>query len=157
MTNPTDRTGRREGGFTLIELTVVLLLLALVVAMAAPSVSGYVDRSRTRRALDRLVTDIAYTRQVAMQQGRRVRLRIVSPTTYQVDTLSFAGSWGQLKIVDLTTDFTGVDLSQGVSTLEFTSRGLLSAQSDTGFVKISRQARRDSVFVLPTGRIHRAY
>src|SRR5690606_25146940 len=53
---------RNNGGFTLIELIVVLMLMGIVAALAEPSMTEYLNRSRTRRALDRITGDILMTR-----------------------------------------------------------------------------------------------
>jgi general secretion pathway protein G len=41
---------RRDAGYTLLELLVVLAILGLIVAIAAPKVIGYLERSKTRAA-----------------------------------------------------------------------------------------------------------
>lgn len=41
----------RHRGITLLELTVVMALVALLAGMATPAISGYVERARTNRAI----------------------------------------------------------------------------------------------------------
>lgn len=46
--------GRRELGFTLIEVMIVVAIVAILAAIALPSYSAYVSRSRVPAALDAL-------------------------------------------------------------------------------------------------------
>ena len=156
MHSPSGRTIRDPGGFTFVEIITALVLLALFSAMAVPSMSGYVDQVRTRGALDHLVADIGFARLLAVQQGRRVRVAVNANSTYSVDTMSIAGSWGPLKSVNIDLDYKGVAFT-GSTTLEFSSRGLLSNQASDGYVKVMRNDARDSLFVSPAGRVYRAF
>ena len=47
---PKSHAGRSEEGYTLLELLVVILILALIIAIAAPKVIGYFGRSKTKTA-----------------------------------------------------------------------------------------------------------
>jgi general secretion pathway protein G len=44
------RSAEREQGYTLLELLVVIMILALIIAIAAPKVIGYFGRSKTKAA-----------------------------------------------------------------------------------------------------------
>ena len=149
-------TKRRDAGFSMIELLTSLVLVAVIVSVVAPSMDGYVDRMRTRRALDRLVSDVAFARVTAIQQGRRTAIRFLGEGQYTIDTLSTSGSWGALRTVSLRDDFRGVSISSGATSLEFSSRGLIQNVSD-GIIRMERGTVRDSVFVAPTGRIYRDF
>jgi Tfp pilus assembly protein FimT len=148
---------RRSGGFSTIELLTVLVLVAVMSALAFPSMGGYVDRSHTRRALDRVVSDVTYARILATQQGRRTAVTLAGDGTYTIDTLTAEGAWAPVRTVRLRDDFGGVTLSGGLVTLEFSSRGILTNQAEDGFIKIHRNGARDSVFVSPAGRMYRGY
>lgn len=50
MNIKTDQRRDRNGGFTLVELLVVLVILGLVMGLVAPRVLGYLASSRTRAA-----------------------------------------------------------------------------------------------------------
>jgi len=47
---PSRRKDRGDGGFTLLELLVVLVILSLVASIAAPRVLGYLSEARVRAA-----------------------------------------------------------------------------------------------------------
>ena len=152
------RYPRNHDGFSLIELLVVLVLLSLLTATAVPSMSGWVDRSKTRRALDRLVVDISYARVLSVQQSRRTNVAIGGDGSYTISAMQDDGSWTTLRAVDLADDYPGIAVSGGLTNLQFTSRGTLeTADAVDGFVIVSRGALRDSIFVSPAGRVYRAF
>lgn len=47
----TKKTKRRDAGFSLMELLVALVILALIVGLVAPQVLGYLGRARTDSAM----------------------------------------------------------------------------------------------------------
>lgn len=61
-------------GFTLIELMVAVSVLAVLLALAAPSFADFFDKSRVRGAADSIVTLIATARGDAVKRGRNVTL-----------------------------------------------------------------------------------
>jgi prepilin-type N-terminal cleavage/methylation domain-containing protein len=145
-----------NSGFSLIELLTVMVIVAVLMSVAVPSMAPYIDRMRTRRALDRVVSDVAFARLTAIQNGRRTAVRFGTDGTYTVDTLSAAGTWGALRTTRLRDDFSGVSISSSENMLEFNSRGLIHNIGD-GFIRMQRGGARDSVFVAPTGRIYRDF
>lgn len=158
MNTPSNRTGHGMDGFSMIELLVVLVLLAIMSSMAVPSMTAYVDRTKTRRSLDRLVADVSYARILSVQQGRRHSISVTEAGVYTVSALDESGNWVTLKTVDLGADYPGLSVSGGLTTLEFSSRGLLQSTAvGDGFIKVSRGGVRDSVFVSPAGRVYRAF
>ena len=158
MNASNERTPEKHGGFSLIELLVVLVLLSLLTAIAVPSMSGFVDRTKTRRALDRLVMDISYARVLSVQQSRRTNVAIEADGSYSISAMQDDGSWTTLRAVDLAAEYPGIAISGGLTDLQFTSRGTLdTAAAVDGFVKVSRGALRDSIFVSPAGRVYRAF
>jgi prepilin-type N-terminal cleavage/methylation domain-containing protein len=76
-------------GFTLIELIVVISIVAIVVAMAAPSFNDMIARERLRGINAELVTDLRYARSEAVQRNTRVKVKFGSTagfTCYSVYT-----------------------------------------------------------------------
>ena len=63
-----------QRGFTLIELVVTLIVLAVIMAIAAPSVADLRDRQAMRGAADSLMTAVGLARQEAIKRNQFVRV-----------------------------------------------------------------------------------
>jgi type II secretion system protein H len=156
MTTSPNRIQRTDG-FSMPEIMIVLVLVAVMASMAVPSMSAFVERTKSRRALDRLVTDVSLARQLAVMRGAPVAIVLQANATYRVDTLSTADSWVAARTVQLAEEYPGVAIVGSVNRIEFNSRGLLTAAADTGFITIEINGARDSAFVSGAGRVYRAY
>ena len=82
---PTYRVGRsnESQGFTLVELAVVLMILAVVVGLVLPEASSFLFRSDLKASSRRLAGAVSYARSQAMIEGRPWEL------TLDLDTASF--------------------------------------------------------------------
>ncbi len=61
-----------QRGFTLIELMVTVIVLAVVAGIAYPSLQWTIARSTTSADVNRLISDLAYARSEAVQRGQTV-------------------------------------------------------------------------------------
>lgn len=156
MTDPA--ACRRTGGFSLIELVTALVLTGIVLSLTVPKMDAYITRQKTRRSLDRVAGDISHARLLAIQNGRRIWIRMNANGSYSVDSISASGDTVAIKRVNLAQEYRGVTMT-GASRLEFSSRGLVSNVTGDAesYVKVVTPAYRDSLFVSPAGRIYRAY
>ncbi len=66
--------GKGSAGFTLHEVVMVVVILGIAAAIAAPRMEALAAVVRTRGAANRLAADLAYTRQLASRTGQRARL-----------------------------------------------------------------------------------
>ncbi|MEO7056218.1 MAG: GspH/FimT family pseudopilin [Caldimonas sp.] len=64
----------RRRGLTLIEMAIVVAVIAIVAATAAPSFSAYIDARRLEGAATRLAADVQFARSEAVARNRALRL-----------------------------------------------------------------------------------
>jgi type IV fimbrial biogenesis protein FimT len=73
---PLMKTRKSQRGFTLVELMTVVLVASVLLAIAAPSFRGMLDRRRIEGRANELLTDLQYARSEAVARNRNVELRI---------------------------------------------------------------------------------
>lgn len=83
-----NRLDRKEGGFTLIELMVVVLIIAILIAIAIPTFLG-----ARRRAQDK-------------QAQSNLRNALTAEKTYFVDTQAYTNSATELGDIESSLNFT---------------------------------------------------
>ena len=66
---------RRNRGFSLTEVLVVLVIVGILAAIAAPSLRAVIRRERVRGALNRVAGDLHYARMLAVRSGQRTVVR----------------------------------------------------------------------------------
>lgn len=147
---------QRSRGLTLVEWLVSLALLAILATAAAPGMSGFLQRGGTDAAARSLVRSIAQARNLALQQGRGVTLRLAQSLAQGCGSGSVSVAWALqasntagstetlecLSAADMAARW-GVSLSVGsASTLRFNATGLAdnAATVDVTFARGSRSA-----------------
>jgi type IV fimbrial biogenesis protein FimT len=99
---------RTQRGFTLIELMVVVVLVAVLLVLAAPSFTDQLARRRLEGVATELSTDLQFARTQAVDDRATVRLITeVGGTQYRV--VKNAGAGAVMKTVVLPTDITATD------------------------------------------------
>lgn len=86
-------------GFTLIELVVILVLLGIIAAFAAPRLGNVTDSNAAAFA-DKLRADIRYAQSLAMTEGRRYRVYVnalpaPNPGYAVVNDANGNSTWGE--------------------------------------------------------------
>ena len=74
---------KRDRGFTLTELMIVLIIIGVIAAIASPTFIGLLSRYRLNGALQQLLGAINESQRLAMLQGKSCRIEI-SPITKNI-------------------------------------------------------------------------
>ena len=138
---------RPPSGVTLVELTIVLVLLGILVALAIPRAGGALDRARVTAARTEIVALFAVARHLAIRQGRR--------TTVSIDVHGGAAS---VHMGADTVHRRNLGRSFGVS-LDATQDSMSYHPTGIGYgaanlsIRISRGRAADTVVVSRLGRV----
>jgi type IV fimbrial biogenesis protein FimT len=130
-------------GFTLVELMVTISLMALLLFMAAPSLSTYVENSKVRGIAESFFASAQQARAEAIRRNKSVEMVLTtdSPTVANVETTNLsatAGSW-LVRVIDddaAATTFAadafveGKDIREGSGRSDGTSQVTVSAVSN---------------------------
>jgi type IV fimbrial biogenesis protein FimT len=114
-----QRAVRTKGGFTLIEMMVVLALAAVVLGLAIPSYRGTLSRKRMEGVASELATDIQYARSEAAQRNAAVRI-IVGNNCYAVHVVGSTDATSCTTLGTGAVNLKTVQVATG-TTLAFTS------------------------------------
>ncbi|MFQ5901314.1 MAG: GspH/FimT family pseudopilin [Thermodesulfobacteriota bacterium] len=69
---------RRESGFTLLELLLVLFIVGLSTALVVPSITGGITNLKIRASTKRLATTLRYARNLAISRKRPYYVRVLA-------------------------------------------------------------------------------
>jgi type IV fimbrial biogenesis protein FimT len=69
-----NRKAARERGFTVIELMITVAIIAIVIALAAPSFTDFLAKKRIEGVLSELATDLQYARSEAVSRNATIRV-----------------------------------------------------------------------------------
>ncbi len=79
----------QAGGFTLIELMISITVMAILLAVVAPSLAGFVRSSKVRSAQSELVASLRLARSEATRRGISVGVVATAPVAGN----EFGGGW----------------------------------------------------------------
>jgi prepilin-type N-terminal cleavage/methylation domain-containing protein len=153
--NSRSHLSTRTAGFSLVEIVIALVLIVILAGISFPKLGGLTARNRINTVMNQFSADVAYARALAVQTGDGARIQIRSaPAGYSLEILR-DGVWQEAKRVEIAAEYPGFSMGPA-TTLSFNSRGIL-VPSNSVTVRVEQHQQRDSVFVLPTGRVYRGY
>ncbi len=118
------------GGFTLLELAIVLVLAGLTLGFAGLTFSGYFQRSSARRAAEVFARDLTLARSSAVRARETVVIRFFE-----------SSRWYQIVALDSDTEIArrrfGVNADVDLSAIELLFRGDTVVLNSRGIVDLS--------------------
>lgn len=119
---------RKSDGFTLVELMIVIVILAILMAVGVPSFRELIASQRIRAAASALYDSLLLARSEAIKRNNTV--------TITVNAGDLANGWNVL-LADGTTNirtqeaFTGLSFAPNSPSLSYSSLGRLSSGAST--------------------------
>jgi prepilin-type N-terminal cleavage/methylation domain-containing protein len=136
-----------DGGLTMVELLLAMVLFAIVSSIAIPSFRGYIDNTKLKGAARQIMSDIADTQERAKAENAQYRITLnVSPAnTYSLDRLT-APAQSQVKTLAEHGSNILIEVTTYASNqVTFEARGILN-QAGT----ITLRNNRNSTAVIST-------
>jgi Tfp pilus assembly protein FimT len=152
---PLRRVARDRSGATLLELTVVTLIVGIIASLTIPRFNNYVSSLRAGGAASQIGADIASARMTAVREGRTTSLTLSGTTGYVLAVENTDGTvLRTLRTVRLTSSYPGISVVGNANALKFDSRGIVRANGITQLT-LSRGDRQQRLTINALGRVHR--
>lgn len=119
----------RPYGFSLIELMVTIAIVAILIALAAPSFTALINRNRLSGQANELVASLQLARMEAVRRNARVSM---CKTTDGATCSGVAGPWGGWLVVSngevlrANTVKAPVQVTSGATTVTFRANGMMA-------------------------------
>ncbi|HJT21418.1 MAG TPA: GspH/FimT family pseudopilin [Nitrospira sp.] len=158
------RAGSSQGGFTLIEMAIAVVVIGLLAAMAAPNLIQWVQHYQLNQATSTLASRLQGARATAINQNRPIIVNICLYPNAPCNTtapptgagsvqaiFSFPGGAAALPVETLPSRVVNFNLPQA-GPITFNSRGM-SSPAVTQTVQLLTAQTGYSVTVNPMGKV----
>lgn len=134
--NPSRIQHGRDAGFTLLELILVMLILATVLAMAAPSLRGFFGSRQSEDAAAQILALTQFARSQAISEGVVYRLNFDTTDRVYWLTVRTSGLYKELETEfgqvftlpkDMIVELEDIEREDGEVFVEFTPQGIVTA------------------------------
>lgn len=147
----------RRAGFTIAEVLIVLIIMALITAMALPKLSTSAQKTNVRSSRVELSTMVAKARGAAVQRGCVDTLHVTTGASATAWITACKASVAGTALdtiggVDLVGKRMGVSLATSTTNFIFDPRGLLVGGSG-GTIVITGSGFTDSVVINAIGKV----
>lgn len=144
---------RGERGFTFIEMAIVLAMMAVIIGISVPTISGALSHYRLNTASQCLISDLHLARQLALKENRSVRVNFTSQRNYQIER-QVGLQW---ELVQTAVDFSNEHSRKGVlftavpAPVVFDYMGRTGQAASVGLV--NGRGENTTIQISTTGRI----
>jgi len=147
---------KKESGYSLIELLIVLAIIAVLTGLAQASFTAQLPHLRLNHAARALVSDLRWARQLAIAQGQPVQMVLdLERDRYRIERQSQPGIpiGGVRDLQDRRQGFGEIDLVDSTrgQTLTFNPQG--TTNSWTTITLKNRTGEQRQITVVATGRV----
>jgi type IV fimbrial biogenesis protein FimT len=122
---------RRDRGFTVVELMMTLVVMAVIVALGAPGMRNFIVQSRMTSQINELLADVSYARNEAATRGVRIGFCASSTATTATPTCSSSlTDWSNGRLIFIDTNGDGqINTSSGSTELLLKASATLTGGS----------------------------
>lgn len=142
----------RVKGFTLIELMVALVVLAIVLMLGVPAFTGSLERSRADADTGELLRALNFARMEALNNNMNVSLSATEAGDWTGD-LEVLRDGNAIRNYAAMGPGASIATTGNVSSITFNSLGGLESSSTAIVFTYTRGAETKSIVVCPSGRV----
>ena len=136
-----SRLAGRTSGFSMLEMLIVLIIIAILVGIGIPQISRLIRHERVNRAAQVLVQDLQNGFAMAGRQRAPVRLTFTPTTKTYIFTDRSSGTVLQTRVMSTGSEYSLTALTPSVTTVDILPNGIGSAAFTVDLVNGDYQRR----------------